>query len=133
VRWNRALVAGARPRLATPGLECDLMAIAVSGGGSLDRARSLVDRVAALHGIPVDDARIAPVLALSRSAGAPAAELLRAEGEDARLDARAIAQERAATLSVKLMLPLGLCVLPAFMVLGVVPLLVAVVTSTVTP
>jgi tight adherence protein B len=133
VRWNRALVAGARPREAAPGLECDLMAIAVSGGGSLDRARSLVDRVAARHGIPVADARIAPALALSRSAGVPAAELLRAEGEDARLEARAAAQERAATLSVKLILPLGLCVLPAFMVLGVIPLLVAVVTSTVAP
>jgi len=29
------------------------------------------------------------------------------------------------------MLPLGLCVLPAFMVLGVLPLLIAVVSSTV--
>jgi tight adherence protein B len=29
------------------------------------------------------------------------------------------------------MLPLGLCILPAFIVLGVVPLLIAVVSSTV--
>jgi tight adherence protein B len=29
------------------------------------------------------------------------------------------------------MLPLGLCVLPAFMLLGVAPLLLAVITSTV--
>jgi tight adherence protein B len=40
-------------------------------------------------------------------------------------------QERASTLAIKLMLPLGLCVLPAFMVLGVFPLLVSVITSTV--
>jgi tight adherence protein B len=30
------------------------------------------------------------------------------------------------------MLPLGLCVLPAFMCLGVAPLLIAVIASTVT-
>ncbi|MCU1441358.1 MAG: hypothetical protein JWP85_2355 [Rhodoglobus sp.] len=132
VRWNRRMVAAAQPREAAPGMECDLMAIAVSGGGSLDRAHALVERVAARHGIAPPGERVESVLALSRSAGVPAAELLRAEAEEARLDARASAQEKAAALSVKLMLPLGLCILPAFMVLGVVPLLVSVVTSTVT-
>jgi tight adherence protein B len=131
VHWNRRMVAAAQPREAAPGIACDLMAIAVSGGGSLDRAQELVARVAARHGIPPPGERVESVLALSRSAGVPAAELLRAEAEEARLEARASAQERAAALSVKLMLPLGLCILPAFMVLGVLPLLVAVVTSTV--
>jgi tight adherence protein B len=131
VRWNRRMVAAAQPREAAPGIECDLMAIAVSGGGSLDRAHALVARVTARHDIAPPGERVESVLALSRSAGVPAAELLRAEAEEARLDARASAQQKAATLSVKLMLPLGLCILPAFMVLGVVPLLVSVVTSTV--
>jgi len=71
------------------------------------------------------------VLDLSLRAGVPAAELLRSEAEEARRTARAEVQERASTLAVQLMLPLGLCVLPAFMVLGVVPLLVTVITSTV--
>ena len=53
------------------------------------------------------------------------------QAEEARRTARAEVQERASTLAVKLMLPLGLCVLPAFMVLGVFPLLVTVITSTV--
>ncbi|MBH0110832.1 hypothetical protein I6E81_11695 [Salinibacterium sp. NG22] len=43
----------------------------------------------------------------------------------------AAARAGAAALSVRLMLPLGLCVLPAFMVLGVLPLMVAVISSTV--
>ena len=40
-------------------------------------------------------------------------------------------QDAAAVLAVRLMIPLGVCVLPAFMALGVAPLLIAVISSTV--
>lgn len=130
-RWNRRLVRSARPETATPGLECELMAIAVSGGGALPRARASVEGALARAELSAGRERIDAVLELSRSAGVPAAELLRAEGEEARGEARAAAEAKAARLAVRLMLPLGLCVLPAFMVLGVLPLMIAVVTSTV--
>jgi tight adherence protein B len=130
-RWNGRLVASAQPTEAAPGIECDLMAIAVSGGGSLDRALSSLHSAAARFALPSGTGRIDGVLELSRRAGVPAAELLRAEAEEARRAARSAAQQKAAALSVRLMLPLGLCILPAFVVLGVVPLLVAVVSSTV--
>ena len=71
-------------------------------------------------------ATIAEVLALSSRAGVPAAALLRSEAEEARRDARSEGERKAATLSVTLMLPLGLCILPAFMLLGVAPLLISV-------
>ena len=71
------------------------------------------------------------MLALSARAGVPAAALLRAEADEARRDARAAAQKAAAVLGVRLMIPLGVCVLPAFMALGVAPLLIAVISSTV--
>ena len=130
-RWNRRLVAAAQPTDAAPGIECDLMAIAVSGGGSLARARKAVETATARFGITPRLDRIEPVIELSRRAGVPAADLLRAEADELRRAARANAQRQAAALSVRLMLPLGLCVLPAFMVLGVFPLLLAVVSSTV--
>ncbi len=130
-RWNRRLVASAQPDDAAPGLECDLMAIAVSGGGALDRARVTVDDAVQRFGLTARGDRIDGVIELSRRAGVPAAELLRAEADDARRNARAEAQEKAARLSVGLMLPLGLCILPAFMVLGVFPLLITVISSTV--
>jgi tight adherence protein B len=128
-RWNARLVAAARPTSATPGLACELMAIAVAGGASLDRARAIVD--GALARFAVEPEEVDPVLELSRAAGVPAAELLHSEARELRAAARSAAQERAATLSVRLMLPLGLCVLPAFLALGVVPLLATVITSTV--
>ncbi len=128
-RWNRRLVASAQPKDATPGLDLELMAIAVSGGGSLDRAVVAVRAACQQFGIRVGG--FEDVLELSRRAGVPAGELLRAEADELRRDARATAEEKAAALSVRLMLPLGLCVLPAFMALGVVPLLITVISSTV--
>ncbi|TFD66926.1 hypothetical protein E3T47_06070 [Cryobacterium ruanii] len=130
--WSRALVRRAAPTDLTPGLRLELMAIAMSGGGSVDRSRALLEAAAVRYGI-VSDADIDPidrVLDLSMRAGVPAAELLRSEAEQLRRDARSAGQRRAATLSVTLMLPLGLCVLPAFMLVGVVPLLISVLSST---
>jgi tight adherence protein B len=131
--WNRRLVAAARPTSLTPGLRFELMAIAVSGGAAFDRASSSVQGALESAGVPAthDVVGVEGLLALSRSAGVPAAELLRSEGEEARRAARADAAAKASVLAVRLMLPLGLCVLPAFMLLGVAPLLLAVITSTV--
>jgi tight adherence protein B len=130
-RWNRGLLRSARPRDITPGLEFDLIAIAVTGGGSLDWARSSVAASIARFSpnVAVDWPAVDDVLELSTRAGVPAAELLRSEAIERRRTARASAQERAQQLSVRLMIPLGVCVLPAFMVLGVVPLLISVLSS----
>lgn len=129
--WNRRLVASARVRDVTPGLGCELTAVAVSGGGSLDRARQATTDALRRFGLSFDLTNVEGVLELSERAGVPAAELLRAEAEEQRRDARAAAQAAAAALGVRLMLPLGLCILPAFLVLGVAPLLIAVLSSTV--
>jgi tight adherence protein B len=131
-RWNRRLVARAQPRDVTPGLGFDLLAIAVSGGGSLPHARENVGRVLTRFdlGDLSDDPGIEATLDLSARAGVPAAELLRGEARERRRDALAFAQSAAQALSVRLMIPLGVCVLPAFMVLSVVPLLLAVIGQT---
>jgi len=131
--WNRRLVRSAAPTVQSPGLALDLVAIAVSGGASTDRALQAVERACERSAIPIegDRAVIDSVLQLSRRAGVPAAALLRSEAAEARRRARSDGARRAATLSVTLMLPLGLCILPAFMLLGVAPLMVAVISSTV--
>lgn len=131
-RWNRRLVSAAGARDPTPGLELDLTAIGMAGGGSVDRARALVRSTAERFGLSRSDseAAISRVLHLSGRAGVPAAELLRSEADQLRRDARSEGQRRAATLAVTLMIPLGVCVLPAFMLVGVVPLLLSVLSST---
>jgi tight adherence protein B len=131
-RWNRRLVALAQPRELNPGLGFDLLAIAVSGGGSLERATSTVASTLIRCDLDTggDAEGIAATLELSTRAGVPAAELLRGEARERRREALASVQAGAQALSVRLMIPLGVCVLPAFMVLSVVPLLLAVLTQT---
>ncbi|MEJ5889957.1 type II secretion system F family protein [Pseudokineococcus marinus] len=69
---------------------------------------------------PVRDA-----LGLAVGAGAPGAALLRdAASEERRRRARE-AQRRASALGVRLVLPLGLCALPAFAALAVVPVVLS--------
>lgn len=60
-------------------------------------------------------------LAFSRLAGASSASLLRDSATTARRLVHRSFEKKAAELGVKLILPLGLCALPAFMLLGVGP------------
>ncbi|MEF2978730.1 hypothetical protein [Subtercola sp. YIM 133946] len=131
-RWSALLVRSSLPRTAAAGLAVELMAIAMSGGCSVSRAREISSHALSTYGLATrgDDRRVDAVTELARRAGVPAAELLRAEGAQARREALTHAQKRAAALSIRLMLPLAFCVLPAFMLLGVAPLLLSVVTST---
>ncbi|MEO7348628.1 MAG: hypothetical protein ABIW32_02015 [Terrimesophilobacter sp.] len=71
------------------------------------------------------------VFDLSQRAGVPAGALLRSEADRIRREASSAAERTAETLAVTLMLPLGLCVLPAFMLLGVAPLMISVLSSTI--
>ncbi len=129
--WSARLVRRARRVEAVPGLALDLVAVAASGGGSLLRAVDLVDEaLRRFHVAATNDPRaVADVLNLASRAGAPPGELLRAEAMRIRRDAVSLARRRAAALDVWLMMPLGLCVLPAFVLLAVVPVVVGVIST----
>ncbi len=83
-------------------------------------------RAVALHGLDqLGDAARPLVRALisSERDGAPLTLALDALARDARLERRRDAEERARRLPVQLLFPLVLCILPAFGLLTVVPLL----------
>lgn len=130
--WNGRLLRKAGTADASPGLQLELTAIAMAGGGSIHRARTLVTAAVDRYGLSAagSDPLIDQVLDLSERAGVPAVELLRSEADQQRRDARGDGQRKAATLTVNLMLPLGVCVLPAFMLVGVAPLVLSVLSST---
>jgi tight adherence protein B len=131
-RWNAHLVRRAQATDAAAGLALDLTAVGMAGGASVARARELVTAALDRYPVPSGDAEgaITAVLELAVRAGVPAAELLRSEADQVRRAARSDGQRKAETLAVTLMLPLGLCVLPAFMLVGVAPLLLGVLAST---
>jgi tight adherence protein B len=123
--WTTRLVRRAGGGSVLPGLDEELLAVALSGGGSIDRGREVVESSTGRQ-LTLDAQGI---LALSRAAGVPAAELLRASAALARHRARIDGRLRAARLSTRLLLPLGVCTLPAFLLLGVAPMLLSVVSS----
>ena len=64
------------------------------------------------------------VLTLAVRTGAPTASMLRARAMQLRRSEHREAEKVAAALGVKLVVPLGLCSLPSFVCLGVVPILI---------
>lgn len=64
-------------------------------------------------------------LRLTRLSGVPAAALLRSSAVAARKRGVRHAEARGAEFGIKLMIPLGLCALPAFICLGVVPVVIS--------
>ncbi|MEV8265842.1 type II secretion system F family protein [Microbacterium sp. NPDC077057] len=129
--WTQALLRRARPQPGTPGMAAELVGVALAGGAPIDRAVELVAETRVVDAAGRD--RVQEVLDLSRAAGVPAVELLRATAAQDRHRARVHGRLRAAWLSTRLLLPLGVCTLPAFLLLGVAPLLLSVFAATPLP
>lgn len=129
--WTARLVRRARPAPGTPGMHAELVAVALAGGVGIPRALALIEHSGAA--LPADRTATDGVLELSRSAGVPAGALLRAAAVQLRHAARVQGRLRAARLSSALLLPLGACTLPAFLLLGVAPLMLGVLGSTPLP
>lgn len=130
----------------------DLLALALSSGAPVIAALEAVAErsgpvvgghlrhVAAALRWGVDDARAwselpsvwrpaAQAMALAGLAGVPPGQLLRRAARDVREQERRRLEESAARLSVRIVIPLGLCFLPAFGLLTVVPVVAALASD----
>lgn len=123
-RWTNRLVARAAAAEPAPGFGCELTAQLIASGMTAERACQAVDQAWSADSRGRDAA-----LALARHSGMPPVRALRAEAAAARAEAAASARVRAAQLAVTLTLPLGVCVLPAFVAWGVLPLVLSVMGS----
>ena len=74
-------------------------------------------------------APIARAILRSAETGAPLTAVLLRVSDDLRLARRAQLEQAAKTVGVKAVGPLGLCFLPAFMLLGVVPLIASLISA----
>jgi tight adherence protein B len=111
------------------------MAISLTAGQSLQAARNWAEEIARDY---VDDRVVARqelaecdrLMTLALKTGVPLAGLLHGLAHQERRAAHAEAVMRVETLAVKLMIPLGVCVLPAFIAVGVLPVVASVISST---
>jgi len=68
-------------------------------------------------------------LARAHATGAPVVAAVERLADDLARAGRAESEERARAVGVQAAVPLGLCLLPAFVLIGIVPLVVALLTS----
>ncbi|WP_246267245.1 type II secretion system F family protein [Nonomuraea typhae] len=82
-----------------------------------------------------DPATAALARAMTRAAlsGAPVADVLTRLADDARESAQAASLTAARRVAVKAVAPLGLCFLPAFVLLGIVPVIASLASTIVLP
>ena len=73
--------------------------------------------------------RVQRLEAMSATWGVPLADLLLSEVQQSRDAAVARVRRQCAELAERLLIPLGACVLPAFVLLGVVPIVVELITT----
>lgn len=101
-----------------------LLAIALRSGIGIAEAKRLLPKTS-----KVQDQDLQEILQLTFETGAPISQLLIAAAKEHREAKTSIAITQAKALSVKLLVPLGLTVLPAFLLLTVVPVLISQITS----
>lgn len=150
-RWLRdggAADQGSTSARALPGA-CDLLAVCLAAGVPVGSALAAVGasvspplgphlaRVAALHRLgaeprrawadaPAELAALGRVLVRAGESGATASPALRALAADARSAERTAAEAAVRRAGVWVLAPLGLCFLPAFVCLGVVPMVLGI-------
>ncbi|HEU5038392.1 MAG TPA: type II secretion system F family protein [Nocardioides sp.] len=73
--------------------------------------------------------RLGRALARAQASGAPVVASIERLADDLARAGRAESEERARAVGVKAALPLGLCLLPAFVLVGIVPLVVALLRA----
>jgi pilus assembly protein TadC len=152
VRLRRARIIAELPLLI------DLLAACLRGGGTWHESVEAVadavggplgtelSRVAARIRLGADpaeewlglaaDPTLAPLgraAARAATGGAPVAATLARLARDQRCTARAAASARARTAGVRAVAPLGLCFLPAFVLLGIVPAVAGIATNVLLP
>lgn len=125
LHWTARLVRRATVAEPAPGFNCELTAQLIASGVPAERAATEVDR-AWPGGSSARDA----ALQFSALTGMPPVRALRAEAAAERADAAGRSELLAAELGVKLTLPLGVCVLPAFVCWGVLPMIISVIGAT---
>jgi len=132
VVWARSLGRRVEGADRVAGLELELTWIALSGGAPPSEALVRVaDCVSGLRATWVpfeaftEGGRLRAVLATAAVIGVPVGPLLLEQAEAARAKSHAELERDAERLAVRVLIPLGVCVLPAFIALGVLPVLLS--------
>ena len=132
-QWTRRLLDRAVPVARDPGAFLDCVLIGLQAGLPLSAAQSQAaqDYELAFDSPPdrQNFERLENAAELSRSTGAAVGEILIAEADAFREQHRYEVATRISKLAVQLMIPLGVAVLPAFILLSIVPIAISLLSN----
>lgn len=132
-QWTRRLLARALPASRDPGAFLDCVLIGLQAGLPLSAAQKQAAQDYELaFDAPPDEQnfeRLENAAELSRSTGAAVGEILIAEADGFREQQRYEVATRISKLGVQLMIPLGVAVLPAFILLSIVPIAISLLSN----
>lgn len=132
--WARRLVRRLQDEDRVEGIELELVWIALGGGSAPANAvRHVVDCIdrTRIDWVAYDrfcvDGVLAEVIRRAAAIGMPLQHLLLAEAESLRARRQAELEASAERLGVRVLVPLGVCVLPSFILMGVLPVVISMV------
>lgn len=131
--WSQRILAKAAPSERDPSCLIDCTVIGLQAGLPLEQARVAAETAYAQVFNLDPDENIAVAIntagQLSRSTGAALTQILSSVADRIRERERYDTANRIARLSIRLMIPLGVAVLPAFVLLSVVPIAISLLSS----
>jgi tight adherence protein B len=125
--WAKAILLKAKPGEVDPGLFFDAIQIGLSAGLPLSQSTS--EASAALPSPGEGLERVEHLAELTRRSGASISHLVRSAAHEARDAKRFQESEAIAKLSVRLMIPLGVVVLPAFVLTTIAPIAISLLSN----
>lgn len=123
-RWSKRILDKAQPVVHDPGAALDAFASAMAAGLAPTTATREVEKVFGAQ------PEIAKLLETAAETGMAISKLARAEADRLRLSWRVSSEKRIHEAGIRLMWPLGLAVLPAFVLIAVLPLAVSMLRGT---
>lgn len=132
-QWSRRLLAKAVPEALDPGAYIDCVLIGLQAGLPLQVARQRATEVFCktfeVELNEKDELALNEAAELSRKSGAALSQILVANADLFRDEYRYEISNRIARLGIQLMIPLGVAVLPAFILLSIVPIAISLLSN----
>jgi len=116
-RWVSRILKAAKPTPSDPGSALEMIAIGLRAGMPLSMTKELAN------------AQTEELETMAQTTGAPLADLLTDQAENLRLTQATKDRKRISNASVKVLWPLGLVILPAFVLTAIVPVGLAMLNS----
>lgn len=130
--WTRSLIRQFAHRVTPSGVECELLWLALTAGMPTERATTLVIRVMDHFRTPGGDpaafgrdGSVQRVIDLAADTGESVSRALLALADQHRQEAGTLLEMDAERLAIRVLIPLGCCILPAFVCVGVMPILLS--------